>query len=319
MKRFLIILLVSSIFFMSMEKVSFAFWIWTPKSKTMINPKFAAKDTPREQYDWAMRFYKQGEFQRAAEEFVRLTDHYPDSNLAPDAQYYAGRSYEELGKYYFAFQSYQKTIENYPYTKRMDELIKREYNIAHIFETQDVPKLMDLELSISMDRAVVIYDKVVENSPFGQYAEKSLYNMGDCYRRMMKYKEAIEAYERIIQDYPESDLVPEAKYQLAYTKYEASLNPEYDQESTEQALEEFQKISRTSKTPTIAKEAAKMLDELKTKKAESLFKVAEFYERQGKYTSALLYYEDVVGKFADTDAAKRAQEKINQLKEKAKD
>ncbi len=314
-----IILSVLVAFLISTGNISYAFWIWTPKSKTMVNPRFAVQDTPREQFDLAMRFFKRNEFQRAADEFVRLTTHYPDSDLAPEAQYYAGRSYEELGKYYFAFQNYQKTIDNYPYTRRMEEIIQHEYNIANIFQTMETAKLMELELTLSLDRAVAIYKKIIENSPFGEYADRSLYKMGECCRRMMKYGEAIEAYERIVKDYPQSGLVPEAKYQLAYTRYEASLDPEYDQESTEEALKEFKQISRTTPVPSIAKEADRVFNELRSRKARSELKVAEFYERQKKYRSALMYYGDIAAKFPGTGAAEYAEERINDLKQKVKD
>ena len=318
-KKLVIVVGIFVVLTLSIEHTSYAFWVWTPKSKTMVNPKWASKDTPREQYDWAMQFYNTNDFKRAAEEFVRLTDSYPDSDLAPEAQYYAGRAYEELGKYYFAYKNYQKTLDDYPYTKRMEEIIGREYNIANIFQTEETPKLMELELSLSMDRAVEIYKKIVENAPFGTYADKSLYKMAECYRRMMKYKEAIDAYEKIIKDYPESKLVSEAKYQLAYTRYEASLAPEYDQESTEEALKEFKQIQKTTPVPAIAREAEKVLEELKIKKANSIMKIAEFYEKRGKYRSAMIYYKDVTGKFYGTAVSEEAQKRIDRLQKRIKD
>jgi len=318
MKRKSVIIFTFLVSVVFSANVSYAFWIWTPKSKTMINPKFAVKDTPREQYDWAMRFYELHDFQRAADEFVRLVNHYPDSDLAPDAQYYAGRSFEELGKYYFAYENYQKTVEKYPYTKRMEEILQREFNIAKILQTKDEPKLMDMELSLSMDRAVTIYKKIVENSPFGEYADKSLYNMADCYRRLKRYNEAAEAYRKIINDHPGSDLVPEAKYQLAYTMYEASLDPEYDQASTEEALEEFERIAKTSDIPGISEEADKAILELKDKKAKSIMTIAEFYERQKKYGSALLYYKEIARDYPGTPSANIAEIKIEILSGKVK-
>ncbi len=297
---------------------SYAFWVWTPKSKTMINPKHAAKDTPSEQFGWAMKFYRQNEFKRSAEEFKRLVQHYGDSDLAPEAQYYAGRSYEELGKYYFAFQSYQKVIDDYPYTKRLEEIIEREYKIANVLETKEEPKLMDIELSMSLDRAIEIYRKIVDNAPFGPYADKSLYKIAEVERRLKRYDKAVEAYDTIINDHPDSELVPEAKYQIAFTEYEASLDPEYDQESTQKAMENFQEIARTTSVPGIAEEADKVLGELRAKKAQSAIKVAEFYERQKKYKGAVLYYKEVVGKFPGTEPAKFAQKKIDQLEKKIK-
>lgn len=314
--HFIIIFLIA--FTVITGQNAFAFWVWTPKSKTMVNPKFAVKDTPSEQYDWAMRFYKQSEFKRAAEEFERLTEHYPDSDFAPEAQYYAGRANEEEGKYYFAFQNYQKTVENYPYTKRLEEIIQREYAIANIMQTKEEPKLMDLELSLSLERATEMYEKIVKNNPFGEYADKALFKSGECYRRLSKYDKAIESYERIIDDYPESDLLSEAKYQLAYTKYEASLSPEYDQESTDEALAEFQKIANTTAVPGVSEEASEVMQKLRQKKAESTVKIAEFYERQGKFFSAVMYYKDVAGKFPETESGKYAQEKVTKLEKRIK-
>ena len=285
----------------------------------MVNPKYAVKDSPREQWDWAMRFYKDSDFKRAAEEFERLCNNYPDSELAPEAQYYAARSYEEQGKYLFAFENYQKTVENYPYTRRMDEILQRQFNIANIFENKDTAKLMDLELSLSMDRAAEMYGKIVDNSPFGRYAEKALFQQADVYRRMKKYDLAAGSYERIINDYPDSSLVDEAKYQLAYTRYEASLDPEYDQEGTDEALREFKQISKHTPVPSIQKEAEKAMNDLKNRKAASTMKVAQFYEKQHKYKSAVLYYDLIVTKFPESDSAKLAEEKIKVLKKRIKD
>lgn len=308
---FLVVLLLTA-------DVAHAFWMWTPKDKTFINAKFVVKDTPEEQYNWAMSFFEAHDFQRAADEFSRLTAYYPDSDLSPEAQYYAGRSYEEIGKYYAAFENYQKTVNNYPYTKRLDEIIMRQYNIGNIFQSQASPKIMEFELSLSLDKAVEVYKKVVDNSPFGSYADKALIKMADCYRRMKKYNEAIEAYEKVIKDHPDSNFVAEAKYQLAYTRYEASLNPEYDQESTDEALKEFKQIQQTTAVPAMAQEANKVLDELREKKADSMMKIAQFYERAGKRESAILYYRNITTKYPGTKSAELSAKRIEQLSKRIK-
>ena len=316
--KVLITLLAVLVVFSLVSQASYAFWLWTPKGNTMLNPKFAVKDTPEEQYDWAMRFYKAGDFKRAAEEFVRLIASYKDSDIAPEAQYYAGRSYEELGKYYYAYQNYQKTIENYPYTKRMDELIEREYNIANIFQSRMEPKLMDLELSLSTEKSIEIYGKIVENSPFSEYADKSLYQMGENYRRLGKYNEAIDAYNRILNDYPQSALLADARHQLAFTTYEASLDADYDQESTELALKKFKQISENTDVPAEVEEADKAITVLREKKSQSLLSIASFYEKRGKAMSALMYYKDILNNFPDTGAARIAEVKVERLEKRVK-
>lgn len=295
-----------------------AFWVWTPGDQLPEDPRHAPKDTPGEQFNWAMRFFENQDFKRSEQEFTRLVSKYPDSDLAPEAQYYAGRSFEELGKYYFAFENYQKTVENYPHTGRMDELIEREYNIAGIYQAKDAPRLMNLELNVSLNRAITIYKKVIENSTFGKYADQSYFNMAQCYRRARKYNEAVDAYDRLITDYPQSSLIEESKYELAATMYEASLDPEYDQESTDEALRKFERISRTTAIPSIAKEADQAINVLKGRKADSVVKIAEFYEKQGKYESAIIYYRDVIEKYPDSEAVGVARQRIELLEKRVK-
>ena len=318
MKKYIFVLFILLIFLISFVNISSAFWIWTPKDKAFVDPKKAPKDTPHEQYDAAMRAYDAKDFQRAADEFGKLVKAYKDSELAPEAQYYAGRSYEELGKYWFAFQEYQKTAENYPFTVRLEEIVEREYRIGNIFQAKANPKLMDFELSLSLERSTEVYKKVVENNPFGRYADKALYKMAESYRRLKKYNEAMEAYEKIINDYPDSKFSPESKYQLAYTVYEASRDPEYDQEGTDEALSKFKKIAATTPIPSIAEEADKAMKHLENKKADSMLRIAEFYERRGKYISALLYCEDIVKGYPKTEAARIAELKIEYLHLKAR-
>jgi outer membrane assembly lipoprotein YfiO len=317
-KRTFTIILVSLASILFMESTAGAFWIFTPKDKKFVNPKHAVKDTPEEQFDLAMRFYEEGDFKKASEEFTRLTESYRDSDVAPEAQYYAARSYEEQGRYWFAYQNYKKTIDNYPYTRRLDEIIERLYNLAGTVESAETAKIMGIELSESIDRAGEMYKTIVEASPFSPYADKSLYRLGEVTRRMRKYDDAMQAYSRILSDYPESPLVPEARYQLAFTKYEASLDPEYDQASTDQALKDFKEIAATTPIPSVAGEAEKVLYELRERKADSTIKIAEFYEKQGQHKSAIMYYESVRGKFAGTSAAEYADERIKHLEGRMK-
>lgn len=296
-------------FWMSASQV-YAFWVWTPESGRFTNPKHAVKETPQEQYNWAMEFFNRGDFEDAAREFKSLVAEYPDSEYAPDAQYYAGRSYEESGKYYPAFKQYQEVAERYPFSDKLRDVVERQFFIAEMFRQKETPRLMELELSMSLDRAVEIYKKVIGNMPRGEYADKAYLKKAECYRRMHKHREAIDAYSSILDDYPNSDLLDEVKYQRAYTKYEAALASDYDQRSTMEALEEFRKISEEIEAPEVVEEARRKRLELEERKARSDLHTAEFYLRQNRKESALMYLEDIVEKFPDTQAADKAREKI---------
>lgn len=317
MKRTVIIsiITITSVLFLSFGS-AYAYWIWTSETKKFVNPKYAAKDSPRDQYDWAMSFYESKDYQRAASEFEKLIKHYEYSEYASKSQYYIGLSYENMGKYYFAFQNYQKAIDNYPHIENIDEIIARQFNIAKIYSEKDSPRIMGTDIMTSLDRAVEIYKKVVENAPYGKLADEAQFNVAEVLKKAERYDEAIQAFQRLIDEYPASKLVDSAQYEVAYCSYRASLKPAYDVEPTDKAIRAFEEFAQTSTNEELAEEADATIKRLKDKAAEKSILTARFYEGQKHYDSAIIYYQDVLDRFPDSSFAGPARAKIEELSEK---
>ncbi len=294
----------------------YAYWIWTPKTGTFVNPAYAVKDTPEAQLDWAMGFYESGENKRAVSEFEKLIEYYPNSIQAPLAQYYIGRSYEEMEDYYEAFLAYQKTIDKYPYSERVDEIIERQYKIGGMFLEGQKAKIMGMNILPATDKAVEIFTQVVKNAPYGRYADIAQYKLGEAHKKQEFYEEAVLAFQKVIDDYPNSPLVEEAKYQIALCTYHVSRDPYYDQEFTDRAIEEYENIMDKTEDEELTKEARETLVRLREKKAKSAFQTAKFYEKTGHYKSAVIYYEEIVEKYGDTTVAGDARQKIAELRDK---
>ena len=289
---------------------SSAYWVWTPETKKFINPKYAVKDTPKEQFDWAMSFYDAKDYKRAAEEFEKLTKHYEFSEYASKAQYYAGLSFENMGKHYVAFQAYQKAVDNFPHIENMDEIIAREFNIANIYAKKASPKVLGTDIMTSNDRAIEIYKKVVDNAPFGKLADQAQFRMGDVLKRAGSYEEATVAFQKVVDDYPNSEYASKAQYEVAYCAYRASLQPAYDAGPTDRAIQIFQDLSASNKDAKMAEEAAKTMQRLKDKAAEKSMLTAKFYEDRGHPKSAIIYYEDVLDRYSDSVHAAAARSRI---------
>ena len=287
-----------------------AFWVWTPKTNKFINAKRTSKDTPTEQFKFAMKFFDEMDYKRAAEEFISLTSSFKDSELAPEAQYYAGRSYEEAGKYYPAFETYQKAIDVYPFTKRIDEIIERQYNLGQILYKKHSGKFMGKEIMTDLERAAEIFEKTKENAPFGEYADNAQFMIGGCYKKSGQYGEAAKAFQKVADEYPKSPLIDKAKYEVAQTTYMASLKSDYDQELTDEAIEEFKKVATKGGDLTISEEAKLTIALLEDKKAASLFKTAEFYERQKRHESAAIYYKEILKKYPRASSSELARERL---------
>ncbi len=303
-------LFAASIFFL---ESSHCYWVWTPGSKKFVNPKYAVKDSPKEQFDWAMSFYNAKDYKRAAGEFEKLLKHYEFSEEAAEAQYYAGLAYENQAKYYIAFQNYQKIFENYPHSKRLEEVVEREFNIGNVYLTKINSKLLGAELMAPLDRAQEIFKKVVENAPYGPFADKAQFSLGEAYKKAGIFDEAVLAFKKLVEEYPSSQLAASSRYEIASCAYQASLKPAYDVAPAEGAISAFKEFVDTNKDEKLAKEAQATLKALEDNMAEKAFSTAKFYEARKRYESAVVYYREVVEKYPSSAFAKEASDRVGEL------
>lgn len=291
-----------------------AYWIWTPETKKFINPKYAVKDSPKEQYDWAMSFYNAKDYQRAAAEFEKLAKQYEFSEYASKAQYYVGLCYEDMNKYYIAYQNYQKAIDNFPHIANTEEILAREFAIGNIYLEKPGAKVLGTDIMAPLDRAVEIFKKVVENAPYGKYAEEAQFKMGEALKKSERYEEAVTAFHKIVEDYPNSKFATKAMYEESLCAYKASLRPAYDATATDNAIKTFEKFVYKNKDADLAKNADTTMKRLKDNVAEKSFKTAEFYESQGKKQAAIIYYQEVIDSYPESSFVNQAKTKIEALK-----
>lgn len=315
MRKYLLII-ITIIIVTSFVQVSRADWIWTPESGKWVNPKYAVKDSPQEQFDYAMAYYIAKDYKKSLNEFEKLVKNYPLSRFAPDAQFYAGLSHENLKNYYEAFKAYSTLLEKYPKYEKIKEAVEREYEIGEMFLSGKKRKIMGLEILPAMDKAIEIFQDVVKNSPFGERADMALYRLGECYKKLERFEEAKEAFQRIADDYPASKLVADARFQIALCSKTASLKAPYTQEITEDAIEEFKEFVREHPDSAVVKDAKESIDSLKNREAESLFKIALFYEKQAKYPSAMIYYRDIIDKYPDSEWSAKSLAHLNIIEKK---
>ncbi len=290
-----------------------AAWVWTPQTRRWVNPKYAAKDTPRAQLDWAIHFFEQRNYERAAKECIRLVKAYPRSELAPEAQYLAGVSYELIDRLGEAFAAYKKLVEIYPFSARFKDAIEREFAIAEAFASGKRLRLIGPVSLPALDKAIEVYQHVVDNAPYGEYGARAQYRLGESYRKQKRYEEASRAFQRVADEYPTSPWVEQAKYNVAFCAYQLSLKPSYDQSATDEAIQWYENFIATHPESDLIPEAQESLRNLREFKAQRLLQIARFYEIQGKPNSALLYYQRLVKEYPDSAEAPGAVAKVAEL------
>ena len=294
-----------------------AYWVWTPWTGKWINPKTQPKDTPEEQFSYANDLYERKDYARAVREFLRLVRHYAKASQAPDAQYFAGQCYEQLHQPYQAFLTYKKLVETYPYSGRFKDAIARSYALGEaLFSGVKVRPIQQIPVAVpALDKAAEIFELIVAQAPYGEYGDKAQFKLGQTYRKLSQYGEALKAFEKLVQEYKQSPLLEEARYNTAFCAKQLSLKPAYDQESTDQAITWFEEFIDSHPGSELLPEAQQSLQQLRGHKAESLFRIAEFYARQKKWPSAALYYRRIVDRYADTPWASQAVAHLTALEQ----
>lgn len=294
----------------------FAYWVWTPESGKWENPKYAAKDTPEEQLEYALSFYKAGNLKIGLKEFKKLIKYYPLSKEAPTSHYYIGRIMEDLNKPYDAFKAYQKVIDLYPYTDLVDEVIEREFRIGELFASGRKIRVLGPLKVPATDKAIEIFKAVADNSPYGKYADKAIFNTGLAYKSISDYDNAIMTFKQLVDKYPDSSFIDSARYQLAECSKLLSLKPDYDQSSTAVAREEFEEFVAKHPESELTDEAREIIDKLKYKEAQNSYNIGQFYEARRMPDSAVIYYRDIIQKYPETEWAKKARERLNEIEAK---
>jgi outer membrane protein assembly factor BamD (BamD/ComL family) len=296
-------------------KTAYPYWIWSPKTGKWVNPKAMTKATPKEQLDVARAYYDDKQYEEARREFKKLIRVFPKALEAAESQYYLGLIEEAQGNLYEAFQEHQKLIDKYPFSERIQEVIEREYKIAEAFMAGEKRKALGMALPVDHP-SIEIFTKVIENSTFGPLAPKAQYKLGLVLKSKMRYFEAEDAFNKVISNYPDSEWVEAAKFQIAACKAAVSRGSDYDQGATQEAREKFEEFLQEHPDAVLSRDAEKKIGQLAEKEAEANFNTARFYEKQEAYEAAKIYYRDTIDNYPDSVWAVQARERLKTLEKK---
>jgi len=302
MRRAAIILLLLSF---ACIQPAYSYWIWTPKSGKWVNPKNMPKDNPKDQLAYAKSFLDAAKYDQARREFRKLLKAYPKSAEAAESQYYLGVADEAEGKLYEAYQNYQKVIDKYPFSERIQEIIEKEYKLAEKFMAGEKRKAFGVVLPVE-NPAIEILGKVVENSSYGPLAASAQYKLGLVLKGLSRYYEAEEEFSKVVSRYPSSEWAAAAKFQIASCRSSLSKGADYDQGAAQEAKEKFEEFAREHPDAILSLEAEKNIRGIKEKEAESSYNIARFYEKQKAFDSAKIYYNDIIDNYQDTVWASQA-------------
>jgi len=251
--------------------------------------------------------------------YEKVTKKYPTSIYAPEALFHTAKMRFAAKQYYKAFEAYQEIIGRYPNTRHFNEVIAAEYSIAS--------RLLDGSRNYyfgwmpgftNREKAVSYLATIVSNAPYNDYAPLALMDCAEGLIYLGDTEEAIDTLDRMINNYPQSVLAPEAYLRLAGQHAFLVEGPYYDQAETKLAVtydEDFMILFPSD--PKIGT-AAKGLDDMKKMLALSKIRIGDFYfYKRSNYTAARVFYNEAITSYPDSDIAKQARLRLDELGAKA--
>ncbi len=296
-----------------------AYWTWSPEAGKFVNAEGTAEGPAEEQFKYALRFLDEGNPEKAIDELENLSRAYPTARITADALFQLAVLYEKKSDHMKAFRTYKKIMETYPQSPRIDEVVERTYAIGNLFLSGQKAKVAGLAILPALPKAIEVFKSITDSAPFSAYGDRALFNLAIAYKKNHRYEDAIKSFQRIIDDYPTSELLSDARFQLADTSFQMSIRrTDRDLRSldvAESSAEEFLKEYPDSHMTPKAQELVKTIID---KNAEKNFKIGLYYEKDNYMDSAIIYYEDVAKKYPGTVWADKARSRLGQLKDPAK-
>ncbi len=273
-----------------------------------------------EQMNKARANEEAGNNRSAIRAYSAIAKRYPNSIYAPEALYRSARLRLASKSYAKAFADFQQVLARYPNTRRFNEIIGEQYRIASAMLDGARGRMLFglLPGFTQRDKALELFETILVNAPYSDYAPLSLMNIARGHQRLGNIENAIDALDRMINNYGQSLLAPDAYLKLAQTHASLVDGPYYDQGATDESITYFTDFMLLFPSDSNIAAAEKGLDGMKTMLAESKIKIADFYfYKRSNYQAARVFYNEAITAYPESKVAAIARDRLVAVEAKA--
>jgi outer membrane protein assembly factor BamD len=259
---------------------------------------------------------KSGDSKRAIRAYKSLVKRHPKDALAATALFRAAQLQEQTHQYTPAADSYLQLVERYASSPHFDDAIEGQFRVGETYLNGKKLKLLGIPIASALDRAVTIFANVVRTAPYGRYTARAQFNIGMAREKQGANDAAIQAYQAVVDKFPNEPIAVDAQYQIGYIWFTSSQLGTNDAAAANNAKTAFQDFLFHYPKSEKAAQARKNLDILEHKQTNNSFKVAKFYDKQKYYRAAVIYYNEVIRQQPGSEESNQAKKRIDQLRAK---
>ena len=265
--------------------------------------------------DEARRAEEVGSKGAALSEYKKVIKKFSSSVFAPEALYRSARIYESRRQFGKAQKNLQRIIDEHPAYEHFIEVLSSQYAIAQKLADGVRPLYWGLIPGFRQRaKGLEYFEQVVVNAPYSEYAPLALMKAAKGYTESDDRDAAIDALDRMINNYPNSFLTADAYLKLAGAQASITQGPPYDQASTQLALTYFQDYIILYPGEADASIASKGYNDARVMLAESKMNMANFYYKyRSNYKAAKVFFNEAITLYPESLTADRARKYLAKI------
>ena len=183
----------------------------------------------------------------------------------------------------------------YESTLASRDIVKKEKLAFELYEKGDFYKASDL------------FKSLIQDKKSGEDIEAMFFYYALCDYHLGDYGLAAYEFERLVQKFPRGECAEDAQFYIGLSNYQKSPPYFLDQDYTKRAIESFQLF--LDKFPSSAKqdEVNTYVDELMRKLEYKMYKQAVLFYQMEEYKSSIVFLENLLNEFPDTEYAEEVK------------
>ena len=155
--------------------------------------------------------------------------------------------------------------------------------------------------------AIELLRSYVANNAGGADVDLAIEMLGEAHLRIKEWAEAQSQFERLLRDYPESDSAASGSFHLAEALWGQSRGPDYDQEFTRRALEQYQTYLGAYPGHRLNGAAEMSVQRAFERLSAKMADAGELYVKLQRPVPARAYFHRVLEEYPTTAAVPRAE------------
>ena len=286
-----------------------------PQKSQPIESPFLLQGSAPELLSNADSLSDSGDKDKAITVYRFVARHYPKSGEAPKAQFRLARELNQRGDSESAFKEYQNLLQKYPQTPDFEQAVSDQIDIANAFLKGRKVKFLGIPLMSSMEKAEEMYTAILKSAPYSKHAPVTQFNLALAMEKGGKAQEAIAAYQKLIDKYPDSPAAAAAQYQVGYVYQRLGMEGKsQDLSALKESQNNYQDFLIQYPNNEKTQQAGENMKKMISRESADTLRIARFYDFNKDFKAASIYYNDVIRRFPQTPDSTAAKTRLDELK-----